>query len=144
VVNANGTTGCPTAPGANPYQVWCREVVANLPGGGTTPWPSIVINRLAGAPNPDDLVTVTVTWQMSTDLASHQYVTTALSREVAAVIFVGAYLVHVGEALYARALARRAGLRASANAWALQTFLLGFPSLRLLRARQRRPAEAAG
>ena len=74
----NGTTGCPTSPGANPYQVWCREVITNLPNrAGTTPLPRIVINRLVGAPNPDDLVTVTVTWQTSTDPASHQYVATA-------------------------------------------------------------------
>jgi len=61
-----------------------------------------------------------------------RYVTTTLSRQLLAAIFVSAYVIHLGEALYARAFARRAGLTASANAWALQTFLLGFPSLRLL------------
>jgi transmembrane protein TMEM254 len=64
----------------------------------------------------------------------YQYVTTRLSREILAAIFVCAYLVHLGEALYARALARRAGFHASTRGWMLQTFLLGFPSLRLLRA----------
>jgi Na+-translocating ferredoxin:NAD+ oxidoreductase RnfD subunit len=64
----------------------------------------------------------------------YRYVTTRLPRSVLATIFVCAYLVHLGEALYARALARRAGFHASARGWMLQTFLLGFPSLRLLRA----------
>ena len=66
----------------------------------------------------------------------YRYVTTRLSRGILAAIFVCAYLVHLGEALYAGALARRAGFHASARAaWMLQTFLLGFPSLRRLRAR---------
>lgn len=64
-----------------------------------------------------------------------EHVSAALSRGTLAALFVGAVLIHVGEALYARALARHAGLTASAGAWTLQTFLLGFPSLRLLRGR---------
>ena len=64
-----------------------------------------------------------------------RHVTAAFPRRLLAVVFVASYAIHAGEALYARALARRAGLYASATAWAVQTFLLGFPSLRLLRAR---------
>jgi hypothetical protein len=43
-----------------------------------------------------------------------------------------ALLLHVGEALYARRLARRAGLEASASGWFWQTLAVGFPSLRLI------------
>jgi hypothetical protein len=64
-----------------------------------------------------------------------EHVTAVLPQRLLAVVFVVSYAIHLGEALYARALARRAGLHASATAWAVQTFLLGFPSLRLLRAR---------
>jgi hypothetical protein len=45
--------------------------------------------------------------------------------------------LHVGEALYAYGLAARSGEQALARAWAVQTLLLGYPSLRLLRARSR-------
>src|SRR5262245_34048768 len=53
-------------------------------------------------------------------------------------VFVVAYVVHIGEAMWARRLALRSGLHASANGWAFQTFLIGFPSLRLLRVRAAR------
>ena len=46
-----------------------------------------------------------------------------------------AWLAHLGEALYACHLARRLG--EPVVAWTAQTFLLGFPSLRLLLARRR-------
>jgi hypothetical protein len=65
------------------------------------------------------------------------HVTAIVPQRGWAVVFVGSYVIHLGEALYARARARRAGLVASANGWAVQTFLLGFPSLRLLLARTR-------
>jgi hypothetical protein len=50
-------------------------------------------------------------------------------------IFVAALITHLGEGLYAWRLAQRAGLGSSATGWFLQTFTLGFPSLRLLRRR---------
>lgn len=67
-----------------------------------------------------------------------RYVTGALPQPLLLAIFAVSYAIHLGEALYARRLARQSGLHASANGWALQTFLLGFPSLRLLRARTAR------
>lgn len=47
-------------------------------------------------------------------------------------LLLAAILVHVSEALAAWALASRRGL--AARPWVLQTALVGFPSLRLLRA----------
>lgn len=64
-------------------------------------------------------------------------VTTALSPAFFQVVCAAAWIAHVGEALYARRLATRIGSERAA-AWTLQTFLLGFPSLRLLIARARR------
>lgn len=64
-----------------------------------------------------------------------RHVTGAFSQSQLLRIFVVSYVIHVGEALWARRLARRSGLNVSANGWAFQTFLIGFPSLRLLRAR---------
>lgn len=61
-------------------------------------------------------------------------VTTALPQTLIRNIFVGAVLVHIGEAAYAWRLATQANLR-SATGWTLQTFLLGFPSLMCLRQR---------
>lgn len=58
-------------------------------------------------------------------------VTTALSRELIRGIFYGAAFLHVFEASYAFSVAKKLGL-ASAPGWGLQTFILGFPSLRLL------------
>lgn len=63
------------------------------------------------------------------------YVTGVFSQTQLFRLFVVSYLIHVGEALWARRLALRSGLRKSANGWAFQTFLIGFPSIRLLRAR---------
>jgi len=59
------------------------------------------------------------------------WVTAALPQELIRNIFIGAVVVHIAEATYAWRLARQAGLDSAAG-WALQTFLLGFPSLRLL------------
>jgi Domain of unknown function (DUF4499) len=53
-------------------------------------------------------------------------------------IGIGAALIHVGEALYARRLALRLGLEQTATGWFVQTLALGFPSLRLLRQRARK------
>lgn len=68
-------------------------------------------------------------------------VTAAIPQGGLHVVFVAAWLAHVGEGLYALGLARRAGLRASAPGWFVQTFVLGYPSLMLLR---RRCAGVAG
>lgn len=62
-------------------------------------------------------------------------VTAALPQGGMRIVFVAACLAHVGEGLYAIGLARRSGLGASASGWFLQTFLLGYPSLVLLRRR---------
>ncbi|MEI6453436.1 MAG: DUF4499 domain-containing protein [Actinomycetes bacterium] len=49
-------------------------------------------------------------------------------------LFIAALLVHLGEALFAYSRAKAAEL--PAFAWALQTFVVGFPSLRKLLAHQ--------
>jgi Domain of unknown function (DUF4499) len=46
-------------------------------------------------------------------------------------LFAGAVLTHVGEALIGRRMAKRRGL--PTRGWALQTFVVGFPSLLKLR-----------
>jgi hypothetical protein len=48
---------------------------------------------------------------------------------------VATYVAHAGEAFFCYRLARHLGLRRSAAGWWLQTFVLGFPSLLLLRRR---------
>ena len=62
------------------------------------------------------------------------HVTTVLPQATIRNIFLVAVLVHAGEATYAWRLATQAGLQ-SASGWAMQTFLLGFPSLGRLRQR---------
>lgn len=63
------------------------------------------------------------------------HVTTALSQRLVRNIFIAAVLTHVIEAAYAARLAQRSGLGDRAGGWCVQTLLLGFPSLRLLRRR---------
>ncbi len=70
-------------------------------------------------------------------------VTAALSQDLLRGIFVAALLTHLGEAVYAFRLAQRAGLADHAAGWFLQTFTLGYPSLRLLRRRAATPRAAA-
>jgi hypothetical protein len=65
-------------------------------------------------------------------------VTTLLSQTLLRRIFVAAVLTHLAEALYALRLAQRIGDGATALGWFVQTLTLGYPSLRLLRARARR------
>ncbi len=62
-------------------------------------------------------------------------VTAAFTQGVLRVIFALALLTHLAEAVYALRLARRAGLGSSAVGWCVQTVMLGYPSLRLLRRR---------
>jgi hypothetical protein len=62
-------------------------------------------------------------------------VTTVLRQQLLQGIFVAALATHIAEAVYAFRLASRGGLRETAFGWFLQTFLLGYPSLRLLRRR---------
>jgi hypothetical protein len=61
------------------------------------------------------------------------HVTTVLPQGVVRAIFIAAVVTHVAEAAYAARLAQRSGLGDSAGGWFVQTLLLGFPSLRLLR-----------
>ena len=63
------------------------------------------------------------------------HVTAAFSQPLLLAVWIASLAVHVGEALYARRLALRHGLIASATGWFWQTVALGFPSLRLLRQR---------
>jgi hypothetical protein len=58
-----------------------------------------------------------------------------LPRPLLRTIALIAIALHVGEAVYARKLAKEAGL--DVNGWTLQTLLLGYPSLRLLLKRVR-------
>ena len=62
-------------------------------------------------------------------------VTPALSQPLLQLALAIALLLHVGEALYARRLAQRAGFERSASGWFWQTLAVGFPSLRLIRRR---------
>jgi hypothetical protein len=63
------------------------------------------------------------------------HVTTVLPQGLLQTVFIAAVLTHVAEATYAARLAQRSGLGNSAAGWFVQTLLLGFPSLRLLRRR---------
>lgn len=63
------------------------------------------------------------------------HITAAIPQWAFRGLFYGTVLTHIAEALSAWQLARRSGLNRSASAWAAQTFILGFPSLRLLRAK---------
>ena len=61
-----------------------------------------------------------------------------LPRRAIQQIFVVAWALHVGEALYARKLAAELGYSDEAKrGWTIQTFLLGFPSLSKLLRRRR-------
>jgi hypothetical protein len=62
-------------------------------------------------------------------------VTAVLPQRLLQGIFIAALATHIGEAAYAFRLASRSGLGENAGGWFLQTFLLGYPSLRLLRRR---------
>lgn len=63
-------------------------------------------------------------------------VTTLFSQSLLRLILIGAVAAHIAEGLYAFALATRLGLHATRSGWALQTLVLGFPSLRLLLAKR--------
>lgn len=63
----------------------------------------------------------------------HANVTTLLSQGLLRFVFIAAWLAHLGEGLYALRLAQRSGRNAAG--WFVQTFLLGYASLGLLRAR---------
>jgi hypothetical protein len=72
-----------------------------------------------------------------------EHVTRLFTRPVLYAISAVATALHVGEALYARALARRHGLE-TASGWFWQTLMLGYPSLRLLSKQvEARPVPAA-
>jgi hypothetical protein len=57
-------------------------------------------------------------------------------------IFLACIPIHVGEAVYCWRLSNRLGTPAASAGWALQTFVIGFPSTWLLLKRAR-PAESA-
>ena len=63
------------------------------------------------------------------------HVTAVLPQRLLQGIFIAALATHLAEAAYAFRLASRSGLRENAGGWFVQTFLLGYPSLRLLRRR---------
>ena len=63
-------------------------------------------------------------------------VTSFFSRPLLQGILIVAVMLHVGEAGFAWLLATRLHLEDAALRWALQTFALGYPSLRLLLARR--------
>lgn len=63
------------------------------------------------------------------------HVTGAISQPQLLALLILAIVTHAAEALVARRIALDGGLEQSAHAWAWQTLLLGFPSLRLLRRR---------
>jgi hypothetical protein len=63
------------------------------------------------------------------------HVTAVFTASLLQAVFVVSVVLHLGEALYARGLARRVG--EDPAGWFWQTLALGFPSLRLLRRRAR-------
>ncbi|MBK7971800.1 MAG: DUF4499 domain-containing protein [Deltaproteobacteria bacterium] len=65
----------------------------------------------------------------------HEHVTTLLSQGLIQVIAVAAWAAHVGEGIAAHRLASRLGPGTDVMGWAIQTTLLGFPSLKLLKKR---------
>ena len=65
------------------------------------------------------------------------HVTAALSQDLLQIVFAGAVLTHLAEAVYAMRLVQRLGLEAETNKWFWQTVLLGFPSLGILVRRAR-------
>ncbi len=72
-----------------------------------------------------------------------EHVTDVFSRPVLWGIWIGAVFAHVLEARVAHRLAIRHGLHAVAPAWTLQTLLLGYPSLTLLKQVCARQGEAS-
>ncbi len=62
-----------------------------------------------------------------------EHVTELFTRPVLWGIWVGAVVAHVLEARHAHKLAVRHGLHEEATAWTLQTLMLGYPSLHLLK-----------
>jgi hypothetical protein len=67
-------------------------------------------------------------------------VTTLFSQPLLRLILLCAVAAHLGEGLYAWQIAGQLGLSASRGGWAVQTVMLGFPSLRLLLLRRKAPA----
>lgn len=61
-----------------------------------------------------------------------QHVTSLLSQGFLRALLFLAVVVHMLEASYALMLAKQAGFNRTARGWCFQTFLLGYPSLRLL------------
>ena len=64
-----------------------------------------------------------------------QSILSVLSQTVVQWLFIGAVVVHIAEATYAHRVAVRAGFASTARGWFWQTLALGFPSLKLLRAK---------
>lgn len=79
---------------------------------------------------------VAVVTAMSVSQGAYDKVAAALpvpSRKVVQTLLLGTAAVHVAEAVGAYRFARRRGMERSAGRWALQTFVVGFPSLLELR-----------
>jgi len=55
-------------------------------------------------------------------------------RGLAKAFWYGSILVHVGEASYAYKTAKAAGMDRTAGRWAAETMIIGFPSIRKLKA----------
>jgi len=63
------------------------------------------------------------------------HLTAVFPQRLLRTIFVAAVVTHLVEACYAARLAQRSGLGGAAAGWFVQTMILGYPSLGLLRAR---------
>ena len=59
------------------------------------------------------------------------------ARWILGAIFLACIPLHAGEAIYAYRLSNRLGTPEASRGWAMQTFLLGFPSTRLIMKRVR-------
>jgi hypothetical protein len=85
--------------------------------------------------DPDRFVAVAPSWYVSNlgGVIVTGIVARRSGRPSLRMLFAVAVALHVGEAGYAYATARRAGLTGSATRWGLQTLAVGFPSLGALR-----------
>jgi hypothetical protein len=73
-----------------------------------------------------------------------QHVNALPAQSTMAWIFLACIPIHVGESLYCWRLSNRLGTPRASLGWALQTFVIGFPSTRLLMKRARPRASALG
>jgi hypothetical protein len=92
--------------------------------------------------DPDTFEPVAPFWYATNlgGLVVNGVVAAVTKKRLPRISFWGGVALHVGEAAYAYAEAKRAGFTRAAPKWALQTLAVGFPSLRALHAAKQRSA----